>query len=99
MPTLGLFGEPSELTVPGLATTGSGGSSVSLTPFGVKPAGSVPPNGPSGPKDWPGTGCSMPAFVSGSTSTSSAIAQLEFDVPETNPAKASALALAVVYAG
>ena len=88
----GLFGEPSELTVPGLAVTGSAGSRVSLIPFGVNPTGSVPPSGPYWPNCWPETGCSMPAFVSGSTSTSSAIAQLVRQPENT----VSTLAFAVV---
>ena len=62
--------------MPGLAVTGSAGSRVSLTPFGVNPTGSSPPSGPYWPKRCPGTGCNIPALVSGSTSTSSAIAQL-----------------------
>src|SRR5690606_29389725 len=92
MPTLGLDGSPSELTMPGLATTGSGGSRVSLIPLGWKPIGSAPPSGPYSPNGWPGTGCSIPALVSASTSTSSAIAQL-------SRVSAATLALAIVYTG
>ncbi|COW54891.1 Uncharacterised protein [Mycobacterium tuberculosis] len=84
------MGDASELTSPGLETTGSDLRS-SPTPSGLKPTGLIPPSGPSGPNAWPGTGCSMPALGSGSASTSSAIAQLDSPV-----LSAVRLALAVV---
>jgi len=91
----GLFGDASELTTPGLVTTGSD-CRLSPTPCGVKPTGLSPPSGPSGPNFWAGTGCSTPSLGSGSASTSSAIAQLDDDSPE---ARAEKLALPVVYIG
>ena len=93
MPTLGLLGEPSELTVPGLAMNGATGSRVSLIPLGVKPTGFSPPSGPYCPHFCPGAGVSIPALASASTSTSSAIAQLSLDSPERSAAR---LALPVV---
>src|SRR5690349_11859559 len=88
----GLFGDASELTTPGLVTTGSD-CRLSPTPCGVKPTGLSPPSGPSGPNFWPGTGCSTPSLGSGSASTSSAIAQLGRGVPAKDVARAAKLAL------
>src|SRR5271169_2183316 len=81
MAALGLLGDASEFTTPGLVTTGYDLRS-SPTPSGLKPTGVVPPSGPSGPKVCPGAGCSNPALGSGSVSTSSAIAQLVLDNPD-----------------
>src|ERR1700759_2928943 len=89
---LGLLGEASEFTTPGLVTTGNDLRS-SPTPSGLKPTGLLPPSGPSGPNVCPGTGGSRPILGSGSVSTSSAIAQLVGDSPDSMAAR---LALAVV---
>src|SRR5277367_2746587 len=83
---LGLLGDASEFTTPGLVTTGSDCRS-SPTPCGVKPTGLAPPSGPAGPKSCPGTGCSRPALGSGSASTSSAIAQLFGESPDVIAAR------------
>ena len=96
MPQFALFGEPSELTVPGLAMNGATGSRLSLTPLGVNPTGFSPPSGPYLPQVWPGAGLSIPAFGSASTRTSSAIAQLDVDKPDVSAAR---FALPLVYAG
>src|ERR1700740_1193794 len=92
MVALGLLGDASEFTTPGLVTTGYDLRS-SPTPSGLKPTGLIPPSGPAGPNCCPGTGCSRPALGSGSTSTSSAIAQLVSESPDIS---AATLALAVV---
>src|SRR5271163_3594439 len=80
MAALGLLGDASEFTTPGLVTTGYDLRS-SPTPSGLKPTGLIPPSGPAGPNCCPGTGCSRPALGSGSASTSSPIAQLVADSP------------------
>src|SRR5271169_676498 len=92
MAALGLLGDASELTTPGLVTTGYDLRS-SPTPLGLNPTGLMPPRGPSGPKVCHGIGCSRPTLGSGSVSTSSAMAQLLGDSPDSNAAR---LALAVV---
>ena len=92
MVALGLLGDASEFTTPGLVTTGYDLRS-SPTPSGLKPTGLTPPSGPSGPKVCPPSGCNIPALGSGSASTSSPIAQLVGDNPDSIAAR---LALAVV---
>src|SRR3984957_5666556 len=92
MAALGLFGDASEFTTPGLVTTGYDLMS-SPPPSGLKPTGLTPPSGPSGPNVCPGTGCSRPTLGSGSVSTSSPMAQL---VGESAELIAARLALPVV---
>ncbi|CNM25383.1 Uncharacterised protein [Mycobacterium tuberculosis] len=89
------MGDASEFTTPGLVTTGYDLRS-SPTPSGLKPTGLIPPSGPSGPNVCPGIGCSIPALGSGSVNTSSPIAQLVGDNPDSIAAR---LALAMVKTG